>query len=278
MHGFAREKVMRYSEITETPGIGASNEQLAMLATRYELAACEVRTGRVLEVACGTGIGLGFLARGARFVVGCDIDATNLGMAQATYQGQERIYLERADACALPHGPASFDMITCFEGVYYFSDLRRFLGECRRILTPAGRLVLCSVNPNWSGFIRSPYSTRYWNPKELANELADAGFDYQMWCAFPDVATDLVAKAVRVIRKGAVRLHLIPRTMRGKVLLKKVFYRRVTAMPARFVPSLAQGARLRVLNPRSEQFPFKVFYAVATPVGGPHSPVMARHP
>src|SRR5207302_2164073 len=52
-----------YSLVTETWGLPASPEQLEMQATRYGLAAQVAGTGRVLEVGCGSGMGLAFLRR-----------------------------------------------------------------------------------------------------------------------------------------------------------------------------------------------------------------------
>ena len=59
-----------YTTVTELPGSGATSEQLAMLYARYALAAGFSRGKDVVEVACGPGIGLGYLARWARRVVG----------------------------------------------------------------------------------------------------------------------------------------------------------------------------------------------------------------
>ncbi len=262
-----------YSEITETPGVGASDDQLAMLATRYELAVREGTGDRVLEVACGTGIGLGFLAGRYRKVVGCDIDSANVRIANSTYSEDPNIRIERKDALDLDYPDSAFDAMVCFEAIYYFSDLRRFLSGARRILAPGGKLLLCSVNPNWSGFNPSPYSTRYWTPREFTKDLQAAGYHCRMWCAFPDVAPGVVSKLVRVIRSIAVRLHLIPRTMRGKVLLKKLFYRNVVAMPARFAPGQYHAAELFPLDPGTERFPYKVFYVAAVPFGAEGSEV-----
>jgi SAM-dependent methyltransferase len=263
-----QEKGILYSEITETPGVGASGEQLSMLATRYELAVREGIGNRLLEVACGTGIGLGFLAERYEKVVGCDIDATNVQIAAASYSKDSRIRIEQKDALNLDYPEDAFDTMLCFEAIYYFRDLPRFLKEARRILSPNGRLLLCSVNPHWSGFNPSPYSTRYWSPGELDSELRTAGFCNKMWCAFPDEAPGFAARVVRVIRAIAVRFHLIPRTMRGKVLLKKLFYRNVVAMPARLTPGQYRAAELLPLEPSTDRFPFKVFYVAATPLDG----------
>lgn len=265
-----------YSDVTETPGVGASLEQLRMLVTRYGLAAREVGRGVVLEVACGTGIGLAYLAREASRVVGVDIDPTNVSIARRTYAGDATVAIEQGDAARLPGGQSTFDAVVCFEAIYYFPDLWGFLIECRRVLKPGGKLVLCSVNPRWSGFNTSPYATRYWSPAELSNELLRAGFRARFWWAFPDKNAHGRGAAIAAIRRIAVRWHLIPRTMRGKVLLKRLFYGRVAALPERLDPGVAEPDVLRVLDNAAVGFPGKIYYAVAELRGDRASAVKSR--
>jgi len=57
-----------YTTVTEMPGLKASREQLAMLYTRYAFAAKFCDGKDVLEVGCGAGQGLGYLATKARKV------------------------------------------------------------------------------------------------------------------------------------------------------------------------------------------------------------------
>jgi len=52
----------------------------------------------VLEVACGAGIGLGYLAKVAKKVVAGDIDEKILETAMNTYYGQADIEIYKLDA------------------------------------------------------------------------------------------------------------------------------------------------------------------------------------
>jgi 2-polyprenyl-3-methyl-5-hydroxy-6-metoxy-1,4-benzoquinol methylase len=61
-----------YCTVTELPGSNATKEQLARLYHRYHFAAGFCEGKDVLEVACGAGQGLGYLARKAKSVVGGD--------------------------------------------------------------------------------------------------------------------------------------------------------------------------------------------------------------
>lgn len=55
-----------YSTVTEIPGNKISKEQLTRLYHRYHFASLFCKGKDVLEVACGGGMGLGYLAKFAK--------------------------------------------------------------------------------------------------------------------------------------------------------------------------------------------------------------------
>ena len=247
-----------YSPVTELPGSGATREQLMMLATRYRLAA-DIASGHdVLEVACGPGIGLGYLARGARRVVGGDVDERLLQEAKRHYG--RRIPLLRLDAHTLPFTDGAFDAVILFEALYYLTEPERFVREARRVLRPAGMVLISTVNRDWRGFNPSPFSTRYFSAGELRTLLESAGFAVELLGGFPSGASTLGEKALVLAREGAVRLHLIPTTMRSKQLLKRLVYGRLPALP----PELEDGpvAPLAPLRGDASVRDFKILYAL----------------
>ena len=63
-----------FASVTEQPWQGATRMQMSMLRTRYGWAAEYAAGKNILEVACGAGLGLGWLAKGARYVEAGDID------------------------------------------------------------------------------------------------------------------------------------------------------------------------------------------------------------
>jgi len=253
----------RFNQITETPGVGATREQLEMLATRYALACCHAGSGPVLEVACGTGIGLGMLADAGGMVVGSDIDPDNVRIAKSTWDGDSRITVESGDAASLGHSSGTFTSVVCFEALYYFPDLGKCLFEMVRVLRPGGVLVLCTVNSSWSGFNRSPFATEYPTPMALATMLAKFGCQVEVFGAFADRPRGIVSPAIGWIRRLAVRFHLIPGSMRGKQLLKSLFLGGTVPMPTRLAPSTAMPLPLAPLPTSTTSAPWKVFYLTA---------------
>lgn len=63
-----------YTKVTELPDYKITREQLARLYQRYRFALKFCKDKEVLEVACGGGMGLGYLASVSKKVVGGDID------------------------------------------------------------------------------------------------------------------------------------------------------------------------------------------------------------
>lgn len=229
-----------FETVTELPGIGAHRGQISVLRTRYDFAARFTAGKDVVEVACGGGIGVGYLGRNAKSVLGGDIDPTVLRFAQEHYAGRENVSVRKLDAMNLDIPDASFDVVVCFEALYYFESLRRFLEEASRVLRPGGILVGSSVNCEWHGFNPSPFSRHYYTVAELKDELSKAGFSASMFVGFEDDPQMLKRRILSLIRAIAVSLRIIPKTMKGKELLKRLFYGRLTPLPNELTPEFGE--------------------------------------
>src|SRR5580692_11436600 len=115
------EAVLRpdFSTVTEHPQQGATRIQLAMLSARYAWAAGHAEGKDVAEIACGAGLGLGWIAGLARSVEAGDLDDANCQLAMDTYAGREKIRIRHMDALDLPFPDASTDLLLLFEAIYY---------------------------------------------------------------------------------------------------------------------------------------------------------------
>jgi len=250
-----------YSSVAETPGIGSSREQLSMLYTRYVFAAEYCEDKCVLEVACGAGLGLGYIASHSARVIGGDYTEPLIKTAGRTYEGQ--IPLVRLDAHALPFDRGSLDLIVCYEALYYFGQPEQFLSECRRVLSRDGVLLLSSVNPEWAEFNPSPYSCWYFSATDLDRVLRDHGFTPRLYGAFPAANHSMREHLVSWMKRMAVRFRLIPSTMKGKQWLKRLFLGRLITVPATLHDGIAvYDAPVPVETGRSVKN-FKILFAVA---------------
>jgi SAM-dependent methyltransferase len=220
-----------YLTVTEAPGNNASEEEITRLHHRYHFASLLCRDKDVLEAACGPGMGLGYLGRVAKKVVGGDIDARILAIAERHYAGRPNIEVRRFDAQEMPFVDGSFDVVLMFEAIYYLPDPYRFWEEAKRVLRPGGVLVVCTVNREWADFNPSPYSVGYYSAVELQRMLAPRFGSVEIFGAFPVAQKSPRQLFVSALKRAAVKLKLMPRTMKGKEALKRVFFGRLVPIP-----------------------------------------------
>lgn len=221
-----------YTIVTERGGEPVSAAQLSRFHQRYFWAGTYCHGKDVLEVACGTGPGLGYLNQVAKSLNAGDISPGTLAVARQHYG--DRIDLRQFDAAATPFADASFDVVILFEAIYYLPDVERFVAETRRLLRPGGRLLLATANKDLVDFNPSPFSVRYLNPPELRDLLARHGFESEFFGGSPQQQEGLISGVLRLAKRLAVALHLMPRSMKGKRLLKRLVFGRLQPMPVEF--------------------------------------------
>jgi ubiquinone/menaquinone biosynthesis C-methylase UbiE len=250
-----------YSTVTEVPGDKASREQLVRVFHRYRFAVDFCENKDVLEVACGAGQGLGYLARKARRVVGGDCTENLVASAKQYYKDRVELYL--LDAHQLPFRDRCFDVVILFEAIYYLAQPEKFLRETHRVLRKDGILLIATVNKDWPEFNPSPFSTRYLSVPELQQLLVSNGYSARFYGGFPAIPSTTKEKITTVIRRIAVKSHLIPKTMRGKELLKKVFYGKLVALKAEIEEDMCEYVPPEPVSSDTINSEYKVIYSVA---------------
>jgi SAM-dependent methyltransferase len=242
-------------------------EAWRMILKRYEVIATYAAGRRLLDVCCGAGLGLGYLARaGVREVWGVDLSPENV--AQATALNGEAARCSVMDAHRLEFDDGRFDAVSCMEAIQYL-DADRFLEEVRRVLTPGGALILCQPNPlRRDGFHPSRLSRRYYASDGLADLLHVHGFDPAISGAFPlpPNATCPSALLAAKLRRAAIRLCLaIP----GGERLKNALIGHVaTRVPVRAITEAdvaeVKGVSLTPLKDGAANDDSQILYAVGT--------------
>ena len=136
---------------------------------RYYLARSLAAGLDVLDIASGEGYGTAMLAQVARSVVGVDIDAEAVAHAQRTY-AQGNLEFRQGSTTAIPLDDDSIDLLVSFETLEHFADHDTFFREAKRLLRPAGRLVISTPNRDvYSpvGATPNPFHVRELNQPEF---------------------------------------------------------------------------------------------------------------
>ncbi|TLD40955.1 MAG: Methyltransferase [Candidatus Jettenia ecosi] len=225
-------KIPDYYQITESPGLRATQEQIARLYQRYRFAKQFCEDKDVLEVACGSGIGLGYLAQVAHKVIGGDIDEKNITQARTYYNAKHKIK-NGSKECALEIGvmdahklsfiDSSIDTVLLFEAIYYLNDPLKFILEAERVLREKGKLIMCSVNKDWKDFHPSPYTYKYFSVPELYEILKDTFTHIEMYGGFPVNNNGIKNKLISIVKRTAVHFNLIPQSLKTRAYLKRIF-------------------------------------------------------
>ncbi len=252
-----------YSTVTELPGNEASGEQLRRLCTRYYFAGDFCVGKNVLEVACGGGQGLGYLADKASRVAAGDIDEEILKFPREYYKDRPGIEIKEFDAESFPFEDESFDVVIFYEAIYYLKNPEKFFQEARRVLRTGGKLILGTVNKDWSDFNPSPFSHKYYSVPELFNFLEENDFQNIRFFGDTKVSSEnLKDKIVSLLKRIAVRLHLVPKTMKTKALLKRIFFGKLMSLPPEIKEGMCDYVP-PVLIGREVNIQYKVLLAVA---------------
>lgn len=252
-----------YVEVTELADDEVAAEQIERVQTRYawSLPYCYGRD--VLEVACGTGPGLGLIGAHARSLVAGDISDEILTRARMHYGN--RIDIRRMDAMSLPFAARSLDVVIIFEALYYIPDPARFVAECARVLRPGGKVLISNANKDLYDFNPSPHSHVYHGVVELGKLFATAKFSTEYW---GDVAVSSISwrqKILRPVKRLVVSLGLMPKSMAGKRLLKRLFFGQMLKFPREihaFPPPTAK--HLTPLQTGAPDRRYKVILCAAT--------------
>lgn len=114
-----------------------------LFGTDHRPWACGEARGKTLEVAVGTGLNVPFY--------GADVDLTGIDLSDGMLDvarkrvrdlGRSDVQLVEGDAQDLPFEDATFDSVVCTFSLCGIPDPALAIAEMRRVLRPAGRLIL----------------------------------------------------------------------------------------------------------------------------------------
>ncbi len=121
--------------------------------------------GALLEVGCGEGYGIQFLAPSASSYLGIDKFPTTVANLPAHAQIKQ---LEVPPFTGI--ADASFDFVVSFQVIEHIENDLLFLQEIKRVLKPGGQLLMTTPNRLMS-LSRNPWHVREYKPNEMRTLL-----------------------------------------------------------------------------------------------------------
>ncbi len=150
---------LRYTGERLVPGDDKLQQLLVEDLAKFHFASRYAQGKRVLDAGCGAGQGTTHLARsGAAFVVGVDIAAEAVTFGRRRSPDLRNLAFAAQDVTRLCFPDAAFDMVTSIEVIEHLHDYELYVAEMRRVLRPAGWLVLSTPNK----LITSPKPGMIW--------------------------------------------------------------------------------------------------------------------
>lgn len=255
-------RLVDYLAVTELSGDEVSQEQVDRICHRYYWAGKYCAGKDVLEAACGTGQGLGYLAKLARSISAGDYSDDILKIARDHYG--DRILIQQFDAQEMPYPDNSMDIIILFEAIYYLPSADKFIGQCRRVLRDGGKVLIATANKDLYDFNPSPHSTKYYGVVELNDLFEKYGFTVEF---FGNTRADKVSwrqKILRPAKKFAVEFGLMPKTNDSKKFFKRLVFGKLEKMPAEIEEGMIPYIEPAKIPPSKPDEKHKVIYGAAT--------------
>jgi hypothetical protein len=119
------------------------------------------------------------------------------------------------------------------------------------------------VNKDWRDFHPSPMASRYFSVPELQQLLLASFSEVKMYGGFPTRLDGTKGKLLSGLKHAAIRLHLIPGSLKGRAVLKRFVFGKLAPLPGEVMQEMTNYTSPVLLNPTEANCEFKIIYAVA---------------
>jgi len=253
----------KYSAVTELAGDMVTQEQINRMCHRYYWAKNYCANKDVVEAGCGTGQGLNYLYAVSNSLAAGDYSGEILNAAKENCT--HKIDLQQFDAQKMPYPDNSKDVIILFEALYYIPDATLFVSECQRVLREKGVVLIATANKDLYDFNPSPHSYKYYGVKELGEIFSSHGFDAEIFGYLDTSKITLRQRILRPLKKIIVMLGLMPKTMTGKKILKRLVFGELVRMPKSISPDMIEySSPTKIEDITVADCKYKVIYCAAS--------------
>lgn len=163
---------------------------------------------RVLDVGCGGGILAESMAKRGAEVLGIDMGAAPLAVAQlhAQQTGVKNINYQQIPVEQLAEQqPHSFDVVTCMEMLEHVPDPAAIIQACQRLVKADGHVFFSTINRNPKSYLFAIVGAEY-----VLQLLPKGTHDYKKFIRPSELATWI--RAAKLTLKESTGLHYNPIT------------------------------------------------------------------
>jgi hypothetical protein len=119
------------------------------------------------------------------------------------------------------------------------------------------------VNKDWEDFHPSPYTYRYFSAGELYDLMRDKFEQVRLYGGFPTEHRGPGGEILSLIKRSAVKLNLIPGSLKGRTYLKRIFMGKLVPLPEEITEGMAPYEAPIEIPVDKVNRDFKIIYAVA---------------
>ncbi|WP_458455147.1 class I SAM-dependent methyltransferase [Methanobrevibacter sp.] len=138
----------------------------------------------ILDIGCGGGVNIEkFLKLTSGNVDG--LDYSEVSVISSIKQNQnainnKRCHIIQADVSSMPIDDESYDLVTAFETIYFWPDIKETFKEVFRIIKPGGQFMIAQGtdgnHPDDELWLATVEGMNLYTARELEKYLLDAGF------------------------------------------------------------------------------------------------------
>ena len=134
----------------------------------------------ILDVGCGGGINLKRMAQKAKKVYGIDYSIESVKLSREVNEDnikKGKVEVLEGNVQSLPFDDNTFDIVTAFETVYFWQDIKNSFGEVKRVLKPGG-IFLIGMESNGSDNFIMRFWSRFIDMKVYSDSEIKEFLDY----------------------------------------------------------------------------------------------------
>ena len=125
-------------------------------------------------------------------------------------------------------------------------------------------VLISTPNKDLADFNPSIHSYNYYSKEDLAKLFRKFGFQSNFY-GFMDISNkSLTQKILSFVRKSSISLGLMPKTMEGKKILKRIVFGKLIPMPSEISGDEFEYYSPATLENMATDKTYKVIYCVAT--------------